>query len=237
VSVAPTSPAYQQVAETIRSQILAGQLVPGNRLPVEGELAEAYGVSRSTVREALRSLASQGLVVTTRGVTGGTFVARPQPEQVSESLVTGIGFLTGAAELSVAELLEARELLEVPAAGMAAARRSEDQLAALRSALPDRPGTDLSPTFESNRNFHVLVLEAANNRLVEVMTRPVFEILQTRFLRDQAPRTFWKRVDTEHRSIFDAIESGDRISAEQRMLDHLHHLRRTYERIDKAARP
>lgn len=226
-------PAYRQVADELRRRILTGELEPGDRLPVETDLAESFGVSRSTVREALRSLASQNLVQTTRGVTGGTFVAQPAPNLVSASLATGLGFLTGTAELSVTELLEARDLLEVPAARLAAQRRTDDQLEALLGSLPPRGDVDLSPTFESNRNFHVLVLEAANNRLLGVMTRPVFEVLQTRFLRDRAPASFWKRVHRDHRAIATAVAAGETERAGEEMHTHLAHLRGTYEKIDR----
>ena len=76
-------PAYQVLADALRAKILAGELEPGRKLPIEPELSAQYGVSRSTVREALRVLASQNLIATTRGVSGGSFVAPPNPEQIS----------------------------------------------------------------------------------------------------------------------------------------------------------
>ena len=71
------APAYQTLADDLRAQIVAGRLRPGERLPTEPQLCARFGLSRSTVREALRLLASQHLIVTTRGVTGGSFVAQP----------------------------------------------------------------------------------------------------------------------------------------------------------------
>lgn len=227
-----SEPAYQQVAEKLRRQILSGELEPGQRLPIEGELAEQFGVSRSTIREALRSLASQRLVITTRGVTGGTFVTLPEASEVGDSLIESLEWLTMADQITVGELLEAREMLEVPASGLAATRRSQEDLAELEAALPDTP-RDLSPTFESSRNFHVLIVNASGNRLLETMTRPLFVVLQNRFLRDRAPESFWKRVDEEHRAIYEAIAAGDRLAAEYEMREHLHHLRRMYEQIDR----
>jgi GntR family transcriptional repressor for pyruvate dehydrogenase complex len=232
MAVSSSEPAYQRVAEQLRRQILSGELEPGERLPVEGELADQFGVSRSTIREALRSLASQRLVVTTRGVTGGTFVAQPEPADVGDSLIESLEWLAVADQITVGELLEAREMLEVPAAGLAAVRRTQEDLEMLRAALPDQP-EDLSPTFESSRNFHVLIVNASGNRLLETMTRPVFVVLQSRFLRDRAPQSFWANVDDEHRAIYNAIAAGDRLAAEYEMREHLHHLRRMYEIIDR----
>jgi GntR family transcriptional repressor for pyruvate dehydrogenase complex len=229
---ASRDPAYQQVAEKLRRRILGGELEPGQRLPIERDLAEQLGVSRLTVREGLRLLAAQRLVVTTRGVTGGSFVARPLSSDLGDSLAESLEWLTMADQITVVELLEARELLEVPASGLAAQRRSAEELAALGGALPDGP-RDLSPTFESSRSFHVLIVNASGNRLLETMTRPLFVVLQTRFLRDRAPKSFWKRVDEEHRSIYEAIAERDRLAAEYEMREHLKHLQRMYEQIDR----
>src|SRR5690349_832064 len=103
--------------------VLSGRPRDG-RLPSETELSIKFGVSRSTVREAIRTLASQGLVYTVRGVNGGLRVARPKPTDVSDLLSANLTLLTLSDGCSVAELLEARELLEIPAAKLAATRRS-----------------------------------------------------------------------------------------------------------------
>src|SRR5438094_8326155 len=102
------SPAYQQLADELREQITSGRLRPGERLPPEPELCVRTGVSRSTVREALRLLASQHLIVTTRGVTGGSFVAHPDAGQLADGLATGISLLTATAGVGLADLLELR---------------------------------------------------------------------------------------------------------------------------------
>jgi DNA-binding transcriptional MocR family regulator len=86
-------PAYRQVADELRSQIMRGALAPGERLPSEAELSRAFGVSRSTVREALRSLTSQHLIETLRGVQGGSFVAAPDPARVVEDVGSALGVL------------------------------------------------------------------------------------------------------------------------------------------------
>jgi GntR family transcriptional regulator, transcriptional repressor for pyruvate dehydrogenase complex len=122
-------PAYQMLADELRADITSGRLRAGERLPPEPELCVKTGVSRSTVREALRLLASQHLIVTTRGVTGGSFVAHPDAEQLSEALSTGLTLLNNAAAIGFTDLLEVRRALEIPAAGLAAIRRSEAHLA------------------------------------------------------------------------------------------------------------
>jgi GntR family transcriptional repressor for pyruvate dehydrogenase complex len=121
-----SQPAYQQVAEAIRGEILAGQLAPGARIPAEGEFAGEHGVSRSTIREALRILSSQNLVITTRGVTGGTLVAVPETSQLADTPAMFLAMLTMAQQVDIGDMLEARETLEVPAARLAAVRGSEE---------------------------------------------------------------------------------------------------------------
>lgn len=228
VLVVSTVPAYQHIADDLRARVLSGALVPGERLPVEAELCIAYGVSRSTVREALRALASQQLVTTVRGVQGGTFIAHPEAGLVSASLETSLGLLAGAEEVDVAELLEARELLEVPAARLAAERRTEAHLELMRGSRQEHG-------FEGNRSFHELIVEASGNRLLAMVTRPVFGVLRERFLRDQAPKSFWRTVDRDHDAIFEAIEGGDADSAGDLMRAHLARLATTYTRIDRRA--
>lgn len=227
-----TEPAYQMVADLLRNKIVTGEMAAGERLPVEGDLGEQLGVSRSTIREALRLLSSQKLVVTTRGVTGGTFVAQPLPSEVSDTLTASLEWLTMAERVTVPELLEARDLLEVPAAGLAATRRTEAHLAELESSLLDTPTHNDQP-FKTTRSFHETIIKASGNELLETMTRPVFVVLQNRFLRDRAPKSFWSRVSDEHHLIHQAIESRDRLAAEYEMREHLHHLRRIYEQIDR----
>lgn len=235
--VAKVRPGYQQVADQLRELILEGRINAGERLPTESELTEMFGASRSTVREALRILSSQNLIVTARGAGGGTFVSRPELGHVSDFLEASFGLLSDSEHLTVDHLLEAREILEVPAAGLAAVRRTEEHLAALRSCFPSR-GEDTSRAhlFEGNLRFHITIVEAAGNMVLPVITRPIFSVLRTRFLRDAAPPAFWKRVARDHRDILAAIEGGSEEDARAQMDRHLENLRPMYEEIDVAAR-
>lgn len=224
-------PAYNQVASQIRELILSGELAPGEKLPNETDLAELFGVSRSTVREALRTLASRDLISTQRGVTGGSFIAKLEPDHIASYLETSFSLLSGTRVVSVNELLEARSLLEVPAARLAAERHNADDLERIRRALEDERDS-LETAFEGHRQFHSSVLRATGNGLLEIMTRPIFTTLRTRFLRDRAPRAFWTTVFEDHAEILRLIESRDAERAGQAMQVHLDYLRATYEEID-----
>lgn len=233
-----TGPAYAVLAGSLREQIVRGALQPGDRLPVESQLCARHGVSRSTVREALRLLSSQGLVTTARGVSGGTFVASPGPGQIRDYLQASLGLLGGGAgggAGTVADLLEVRELLEVPAAGYAARRRTQDQLARLRAALVDPRGEEPTEIYRANRDFHAGLLQAAANPLLEAVAGPVFTVLNERFVRDQAPAQLWVRVDRDHREIYARVEAGDEAGARRAAHEHLERLRGSYLRLDRQA--
>jgi DNA-binding GntR family transcriptional regulator len=147
--------AYEQVADQLRELIVRGELRPGDRLPVESALAREFGVSRATVREALRLLAAQSLVRTEKGATGGSYVTLPTAATISSLVHANVGLLAETRNVTLEELLEARELVEVPAARLAAVRRSEEDLELLRTSVPDdaaRLGT--REEFTYNAEFH-----------------------------------------------------------------------------------
>ena len=223
-------PAYQQVADQLRGLILSGELQAGDRLPSEVELVAQFGVSRSTVREALRALASRDLVHTRRGVTGGTYVSTVDAAQVSTYLETSFGLMSGRDGLAVGDMLEAREVLEVPAARLAARRRTPEHLEALHAArerettLRGREGR-----FTEHRTFHQAVVDAACNPLLSMMTDPVFRVLQAQYLRPSEADGAMERVEQDHDAIGAAIEAGDEDEAGRLMAEHLIRLRGVYQ--------
>lgn len=229
----PPVPAYDRLAARIRDQILSGELSPGDQLPTESELSALHQVGRSTARESLRALAGQGLLTIKRGVAGGTFVAVPSPEQISGSLRTGLALLTESSHVSMSALIEVREMLEVPAAELAALRHTDDQLAAIRQSMFDPGSVRSAPRFEITRDFHTQMLAATHNPLLELVAEPVFRILQERFLRDRAPADFWRQVDEDHREILGHVESRDQAGAREATRAHLRFLRGHYERLDR----
>jgi GntR family transcriptional repressor for pyruvate dehydrogenase complex len=231
-------PAYSAVADHLLEMILAGVFPIGQRLPTEATLSVQFGVSRSTVREALRMLSSLRLVATSRGVAGGTVVSRVDAEDVSKLLRMGIGQLAQAEQCSIDELLEARELLEVPAARLAAQCGNTSLIAQLAAAVPrSLASVDPKGMFEINRAFHRVILQASGNRLLPIITEPIFHVIQTRLLRDRATPEFWSGVNSHHGAILAAIVRGDSIAAAERMTEHLRELSATYRRMDSLTIP
>jgi GntR family transcriptional repressor for pyruvate dehydrogenase complex len=235
IPVTRITPAYQQVAGQLRHLIATGELALGERLPNESALGELFGVSRSTVREALKGLLSEGVIATTRGVKGGSFITQPDPDHVAERLELSVGLLSAAEVVSVDDLLEARVALEVPAARFAADRRDDDNVERLKVCVAEE--REISSGFDDRLRLHRLVLEAAGNPLLEIVARPVLQSLRTRFLRDRVGTAFWHDVHTDHIAIVDAIAEGDAAAAAIAMAEHLDRLRATYKAIDRLAEP
>jgi DNA-binding FadR family transcriptional regulator len=230
--VSKVRPAYHQVAEQLRSLILGGELGPGARLPIEPELSAMFGVSRSTVREALRVLSSQHLVVTTRGAAGGTSVAFPEPEYIGDFLEASFGLMSGADTVTVDQFLELRELIEVPATRLAAERRMESDLVALKSCLSHSPAEpDDMSAGEERAAFHGVLLEAAGNPLLSVVARPVVGVLRGHFLRELAPPQFWRSLTRDHERIFALVQEGDADGAGTAMQKHLARMRPVYVQV------
>jgi DNA-binding FadR family transcriptional regulator len=222
--------AYEVVAARLREQILDGALPQGTRLPNEIVLARELGVSRTTVREALRLLAAQNLIRTAKGAGGGSYVTVPSAEHVSESLRSGLGLMTAAEDVTLEELIEVRELLEVPAARLAALRRSDEHLERLQAAIPGQPlrlGT--LEQFVHNADFHSTVIAASRNTLLSIAAEPVFAVLQTRLSRSRLGQRFHRGVNEHHREIAAAIESAEESAAGELMHEHLAFLRPYYE--------
>jgi GntR family transcriptional repressor for pyruvate dehydrogenase complex len=229
--------AYQEVADVLRRRVVAGELEPGERLPTETMLATEFGVSRATVREALRQLDAQSLIRTSKGATGGSYVTLPSAGHLSASLRSGIGLLADAQDVSLDELLEARELLEVPAARLAARRRREEDVERLHAAIPDNPrALGAHEQFAHNADFHSVVLEASGNVLLAIAAQPVFDVLQTRLARSTLGSRFHRAINAHHRAIVAAIEAADEDAAGGEMRAHVQYLRPFYEKAWRGLR-
>jgi GntR family transcriptional regulator, transcriptional repressor for pyruvate dehydrogenase complex len=221
--------AYVQVADQIRERIVLSELKPGERLPPEAELCSLFGVSRSTVREALRTLASQGLIETARGPAGGSFVAQPTAGQIETYLERTVMLMAGTPSLSIQDLLDTRTLLETTAVRLAADRRTEEQLALIIATTAVDPASNTPyELLHPNRQFHDLLFEATANPLLQGMIRPLYRVSRARFRRTDAPAAFWQRILRDHREIATAIANRQARIAESLMEAHMNYLAETY---------
>jgi DNA-binding GntR family transcriptional regulator len=197
--IEPLGAVRERVLSTLRQEIIAGRLGPGDRL-VERELAERFGVSRVPVREAIRALVAEG------------FVHFETPRR------TVVRRLTPA---DVRELFELREALEVYAAGLAATRATSQDLAAVEELL-DRATTateagDAETITDINSRLHDSIVAMAGNSLLIASLEPVAGRLRWMTRRNEE----WPQLLVEHRELFEAIASGDPERARAHALAHV----------------
>jgi GntR family transcriptional repressor for pyruvate dehydrogenase complex len=207
--------AVDAVLLDLRTAIANGDIPVGSKLPAESALATKYAVSRSVIREALRSMTALGLTQTRTG--RGTFVARSEPEHDG---VFG--------KFSAAALREARPLIEIPAAGLAALRRTEDQLTQLR-ALVDQMDHDTEPHVwvRLDSLFHVGLAEASGNPVLAAFVTSIRDALaaQSEMINMRSAGVASSRV--EHRAILDAIAGQSPADARAAMTAHLQTVEQT----------
>lgn len=215
-------PSYVQVATQLRRQILGHQLRPGERLPAEGDLAAVFGVSRSTAREALRLLAAENLIETRRGVTGGTFIVHPDPRELETTIGTAVDLLLGADELTMAEVIEVWNSLEIPAAGHAAKRRTTTQAQELLDlSAPIAARTPVGEIMVQTTAFHHALLSAAGNRYLQILVQPLSHLAREEFMPTNDLRAFLLSANADHRRIAEAVVEKDAAAAVALMGKHM----------------
>jgi len=216
------NPLYLQVAESIREAIIAGTLAPGEALPTERDLSERFGVSRASVREALRALQAQGLVSAT-GSPSRTMVAEGAGDHARDAMITLLR-LNG---VGVNDLMGFRSLLESGALAAAARARDPERLAEAREALEEmrRPGIGVEEFERGDVRFHVALVRASGNEamhlvmqvLRQTVARHLLEVLNAQ---PDLPATLARLTD-EHAAILTAVERGHATRASALVSAHI----------------
>ncbi|HSL00771.1 MAG TPA: FadR/GntR family transcriptional regulator [Rubrobacteraceae bacterium] len=210
---------YEQIIMHIRGAISSGELRPGDRLPPETELARSLGVSRPTVREALKVLEALNVLESSTGPTGGTFVKTLSGTGIAEGLKDSITLLLDVDELTLDELWAAREAIELRTVGMAAVGRTERDLATMRSTIECDEHREFD-TYFPDITFHRAIADASGNRLLSTFMLSIHLTLRTLAERYVLPEA--KQVSQDqHRQIYEAILDGDEALARARMEEHL----------------
>ncbi|MGI4717763.1 MAG: FadR/GntR family transcriptional regulator [Janthinobacterium lividum] len=224
----------QGVVEQISSSIRQGLLKPGEKLPTESSMMAQHGVSRTVVREAISHLQASGLVQTRHGI--GTFVLEPAPH-------SGLG-IDAESILTLRDVLSILELrigVETETAGLAAVRRSDEQVKELGAALAEMHEAMAvgRSAAEADKRFHLLIAQSTGNRyFADILTQLGNAIiprarLNTVELEQDKPANFNERVSREHDDIYRAIERRDPEAARAAMRTHLSNSR---ERLVEAQR-
>jgi GntR family transcriptional regulator, transcriptional repressor for pyruvate dehydrogenase complex len=214
---------YAEVAAQIQGLIAAGRLNPGDKLPPERELAEIFGVSRSSVRDAIRVLEMQGLVEPRHG--DGTLV-RKIP---IDSLVQPFANALSASKDLAADLFDMRKMLEPPLARAAAFRATDDDVRALEQIVEHQAGCVASGqiAIDDDTAFHYRIAAAAKNQVVLRTMDILMDLLSDSRVRSlQAPGRAAKSLDG-HRRILDAIRRRDPEAAAVRMRRHIEEIEGT----------
>ena len=194
-----------EAIEKIKQMIVSGELQPGARLPREADLAERLGLSRNSLREAVRALTLVRILDTRQG--DGTYVTTLEPDMLLDA-VSFLGELNQ--DRTVLDVLEVRRELETIAAGLAAQRASEDAVAELRRLLEDPAGRgdDVEALVANDLAFHRAIGEASGNPvLASLLDGLSGTTTRARIWRAITQRGALARTHAEHRAIFDAIEA------------------------------
>jgi GntR family transcriptional repressor for pyruvate dehydrogenase complex len=210
-----------QIAEQIRSSILAGEFSPGDKLPPERELAEMFGVSRPSVREALNILTSSGLVMSYQG--GGTVVK----SLVEISTGSPLAELIKGENARALDVIEVRKCIEAWTSYYAAQRALPEDLRKMEQILAEMESNlaGLKSSQDLDANFHIIIAQATHNVVWLHLMQSIFDAMK------EFQRGVWRAVYiTEedhrtlflhHKAVFEAVRDRDAERARAAMLDHL----------------
>lgn len=207
---------YEQLAERLLARIAERRLRPGDALPTERELTRLYRVGRSSVREALRMLESRGLI---KAVENGSFVVADYDNPLHDSL----NLLLTLNETSLRELFEVRRILEVEAAALAASRRTDADLAAMRRAVEEMvAGLAAQERYiAADLEFHLTVVRSTRNKVALHMMHAIRGALQEALASIYHIPGSPQQSIAQHREILGAIASRNPEAARRRMWEHL----------------
>lgn len=206
-----------EITRSLLDYLLTGDLVPGQKIPSERQLAEALSIGRSTVREAIKSLSLLGLLE--QRIGDGTYLSKSSSDLLPQVIEWGL--LLGEKRLD--DLLEARYELEVLLAGWAAERRSDEQLARLQDLVKEMraAGDDFDRYVAADTAFHLLLAEASGNSVFAGVLTNVRSMVQAWASRVIRTAGETKTSLAMHEPIFRAVKKGDVAAARKAMKAHM----------------
>jgi GntR family transcriptional regulator, transcriptional repressor for pyruvate dehydrogenase complex len=201
----------EAVAATIRRRIANGELAIGDRLPTEDELTEAFGIARTTLREALRILESQGLIHIRRGRGGGATITMPDLVRLAEPLAVVLQLR----KTTTADLDAARVLIEPHLAAELARNHTDDDLAALSAVLARASAAaeaaDADEFGAAAAELHVTLIERGGNETLSVLSQLLNALIIERYKigAHQADQALRRRAVRSYKRLYGYIEAGD----------------------------
>jgi GntR family transcriptional repressor for pyruvate dehydrogenase complex len=221
------------IARQLRSQVVRGELKPGDTLPPEMQLLEQFGVSRPTLREAFRILETEGLISVRRGARGGAQVMTPDLSVAARY----VGLLLQVQGTTIEDVYEARMVAEPYCARLLAKRRTKQDLADLRGCVAElravvEAGTTQVPEprrwADLTYAFHELIMTRSGNRTLAVqggvlqdIVRTHLDLTVTRRFRDEATPDRFRRTIRSYEKLIDLVEAKDADGAEAHWRTHM----------------
>lgn len=219
--------AFEEIADQIRKELSDRRLRAGDRLPPERALAEQFGVSRNTLREALRSLENAGLLRLQKGATGGTFVR----ESTGDAIITGLRDMFHLGAIQPEHLTEARVMIESSAVRTACERATAEDIAALNAniaaaAKAASENVDFYDQAAIHLDFHRVIARATKNPIMVIVMEALLDVMQHFIRAIGQKRNPW--VLPSRRRFMKHFEAGDADAAVAEMKQHLERLNRHY---------
>lgn len=219
------------VVAMLRQDILSGAYAPGDRLPTEAELCEQMGVSRSVMRDALRTLSSVGLISVRHGI--GIEVAEPNADAVTMAVI----LLLGRSDLTMGDLVEARKFIEAALAPLAAVNGTDEDRSAMRGALQRfqdaAAAGDARACERAHREFHLGLLRGARLPALDVVLRPMQHVIALSSLPPRLDDMLHWDVEV-HVPIVEALERRDPDAAHTATIEHFRFIDRKEHAAFKA---
>jgi GntR family transcriptional repressor for pyruvate dehydrogenase complex len=215
----------EEISERILKLLRDRKLHPGDKLPPERELADMLGVSRPSLREALRALSLMNIIEIRHG--DGTYVSSLDPDQLFDHLE----FVFDLDESTLVQLFEARKVVEVGCVALAATHITSDELALLDSIVAQSAATveDADAFLAADLALHKVVIEASNNPMLIRFMASISQLGMVSRRITGSSAAVRKQSIQDHRAIVAALKAGNPEAASQAMLEHLNNVEKSLE--------
>lgn len=210
-----------QIVEDLLDSILRGELKLGSKLPAEVNLAEEYGVSRPTVRSALLTLENEHILQARKGAHGGWYVCNQNVQQVATYLGRYLSLSINSNQINSSHLMEIRSMIEVKGSGLAALRRTPEDIQAIAAALPTGENLNDYEYHSQDIEFHRRVAEATHNPMLIITIQATTMAQELYAMTTPAPAALRQELNQTLMDIYQAIVQQDVKEAEKAMEFHL----------------
>lgn len=219
----------EQIANHIKQKIIDGELKPGEKLPSEKELCEIFDVSRPTVRDALKSLSVINIIESRPGSNGGHFVSEISYDAIANQYGDFISFSLGLHGITLDEIIEMRQLIELKSAYLSALRRTDDDLKKFEKIIEEMKHSSGKCFYHLDFEFHKQLAYSTKNKLIIITTEAIIIALRPLFQDTSIPKELAIKLTNELTEVFNAIKDKDADLAHKKMIQHLSHFEKKFK--------